>query len=102
VSLSREAGRNPLLCIDSVPRSPIRLSPILNRQQISHLPSFPSLPAAGADIKEMKDKTLAESYKENYLASWAKITDFTKPVIGAVNGYAVRVVASPDRLLDTN
>ncbi|KAJ9107859.1 hypothetical protein QFC19_002765 [Naganishia cerealis] len=45
--------------------------------------------AAGADIKEMKDKTLAQSYKENYLASWAKITDFTKPVVGAVNGYAL-------------
>ncbi|KAJ9125215.1 hypothetical protein QFC22_000169 [Naganishia vaughanmartiniae] len=49
----------------------------------------PPSPLAGADIKEMKDKTLAESYKENYLASWAKITDFTKPVIGAVNGYAL-------------
>jgi hypothetical protein len=45
--------------------------------------------AAGADIKEMKDKTFAESYKADFLGSWQKITQFTKPVVGAVNGYAV-------------
>ncbi|GHJ85803.1 hypothetical protein NliqN6_2205 [Naganishia liquefaciens] len=45
--------------------------------------------AAGADIKEMKDKTFAESYKADFLGSWQKITTFTKPVVGAVNGYAL-------------
>ncbi|KAJ9115682.1 hypothetical protein QFC20_001009 [Naganishia adeliensis] len=45
--------------------------------------------AAGADIKEMKDKTFAESYKADFLGSWQKITEFTKPVVGAVNGYAL-------------
>lgn len=42
----------------------------------------------------MKDKTFAESYKADFLGSWQKITEFTKPVVGAVNGYAV----SPDPL----
>lgn len=37
----------------------------------------------------MKDKTFAESYKADFLGSWQKITQFTKPVVGAVNGYAV-------------
>ncbi|CAD6588844.1 MAG: hypothetical protein TREMPRED_005168 [Tremellales sp. Tagirdzhanova-0007] len=45
--------------------------------------------AAGADIKEMKDKNFAEVYKTNFIGSWNKITAFRKPIIGAVAGYAV-------------
>lgn len=47
--------------------------------------------AAGADIKEMKDKQFAEVYKGNMLGSWDEVIvgKITKPVIGAVNGYAV-------------
>lgn len=47
--------------------------------------------AAGADIKEMKDKSFAEVYKGNMLGSWDEVIvgKVTKPVIGAVNGYAV-------------
>jgi hypothetical protein len=49
----------------------------------------------------MKDKSFAESYKADFLGSWQKITEFTKPVVGAVNGYAVsprprRVFTIPD------
>ena len=44
---------------------------------------------AGADIKEMKDKNFAEVYRSNFLGSWARVTSFRKPIVGAVSGYAV-------------
>ncbi|KAJ3492044.1 hypothetical protein NLI96_g311 [Meripilus lineatus] len=45
--------------------------------------------AAGADIKEMKDKTYEETYGNNFLESWTKITQLRKPIIAAVSGYAL-------------
>ena len=45
--------------------------------------------AAGADIKEMKDKTYSEVLKKNFLTDWNYITLIRKPVIAAVNGYAL-------------
>eukprot|EP00736_Rhodelphis_marinus_P008797 Rmarinus@m.24183 len=45
--------------------------------------------AAGADIKEMEDRTMVECYRTNMLAGWEQITKISKPVIGAVNGYAL-------------
>lgn len=45
--------------------------------------------AAGADIKEMKDKTFAQVYKEDFLGHWTKMTEFRKPIVAAVSGYAV-------------
>ncbi|KAI6044648.1 ClpP/crotonase-like domain-containing protein [Pisolithus marmoratus] len=45
--------------------------------------------AAGADIKEMKDKTFAEAYMSNFLANWEVIARLRKPVIAAVSGYAL-------------
>ena len=45
--------------------------------------------AAGADIKEMKDKTFAEAYKSNFLGHWSRLTQVRKPIIAAVNGYAL-------------
>jgi len=45
--------------------------------------------AAGADIKEMKDKTFTEVYTEQFLASWQDITSIRKPIIAAVSGYAL-------------
>ncbi|KAH8090679.1 putative enoyl-CoA hydratase [Filobasidium floriforme] len=45
--------------------------------------------AAGADIKEMKDKNFAEVYRSNFLGSWARVTSFRKPIVGAVSGYAL-------------
>eukprot|EP00041_Stephanoeca_diplocostata_P007884 m.113352 g.113352 ORF g.113352 m.113352 type:complete len:305 (+) comp17078_c0_seq1:171-1085(+) len=45
--------------------------------------------AAGADIKEMVPKTFTECYKEDYLADWTAVAATRKPVIAAVNGYAL-------------
>ncbi len=46
--------------------------------------------AAGADIKEMKDKTFVEAYSENFITDgWERVTQCRKPVIAAVSGYAL-------------
>ncbi|GIX67625.1 enoyl-CoA hydratase, mitochondrial [Caerostris extrusa] len=45
--------------------------------------------AAGADIKEMQSKSFAECFSSNFLTSWDRIARTTKPVIAAVNGYAL-------------
>ncbi|XP_029678873.1 probable enoyl-CoA hydratase, mitochondrial [Formica exsecta] len=45
--------------------------------------------AAGADIKEMKDKSYATNLKENFIANWDNISKNKKPVIAAVNGYTL-------------
>ena len=46
--------------------------------------------AAGADIKEMKDKEFAEVYGGDFLGHWTRISAFRKPIVAAVSGYAVR------------
>jgi len=45
--------------------------------------------AAGADIKEMKDKTYPEVYQGRFLEDWGKLTSLRKPIIAAVSGYAL-------------
>lgn len=45
--------------------------------------------AAGADIKEMQGNTYAECILNNFLADWTKVAQAKKPVIAAVNGYAL-------------
>jgi enoyl-CoA hydratase len=45
--------------------------------------------AAGADIKEMQDKTFQDCFAGNFLNHWTKVTETKKPVIAAVNGYAL-------------
>ncbi|GBB88992.1 hypothetical protein RclHR1_15610003 [Rhizophagus clarus] len=45
--------------------------------------------AAGADIKEMVGKSFADVYKTAFLGHWGKINDIRKPVIAAVNGFAL-------------
>jgi enoyl-CoA hydratase/carnithine racemase len=45
--------------------------------------------AAGADIKEMKDKFYPETYLIDMLSWWENIARTRKPLIGAVNGYAL-------------
>ncbi len=46
--------------------------------------------AAGADIKEIKDKTFSEVYAENFItAHWEALSKARKPVIAAVSGHAV-------------
>jgi len=45
--------------------------------------------AAGADIKEMKDKEFPETYMIDMLGHWDTVARTRKPIIGAVNGYAL-------------
>ncbi|KAL7284440.1 hypothetical protein ACG7TL_001731 [Trametes sanguinea] len=45
--------------------------------------------AAGADIKEMKDKQFSEVFKGKFLESWGLLTTIRKPIIAAVSGYAL-------------
>ncbi|XP_034261782.1 enoyl-CoA hydratase, mitochondrial [Pantherophis guttatus] len=45
--------------------------------------------AAGADIKEMQHRTFQECYGGNFLAHWNRLASVRKPVIAAVNGYAL-------------
>lgn len=46
--------------------------------------------AAGADIKEMKDKTYMEAYKEDFITvNWERVAHCRKPIVAAVAGYAL-------------
>jgi len=45
--------------------------------------------AAGADIKEMKDREYPKVYLDDMLAFWENVTKLRKPIIAAVNGYAL-------------
>ena len=45
--------------------------------------------AAGADIKEMKDKTFADVIADDFIAPWERLSRCRKPVIAAVSGYAL-------------
>ncbi|ARN80576.1 enoyl-CoA hydratase [Methylocystis bryophila] len=45
--------------------------------------------AAGADIKEMRDKNFAEALLENFLGRWDTVARARKPIIAAVSGFAL-------------
>lgn len=45
--------------------------------------------AAGADIKEMRDKRYFDVYLEDFITSWEGVSRMRKPVIAAVAGYAL-------------
>lgn len=45
--------------------------------------------AAGADIKEMQNTTFAENFKRHFLSRWDRVAQCSKPIIAAVNGYAL-------------
>jgi len=45
--------------------------------------------AAGADIKEMANKTFMEAYSGNFIDNWQRLGETRKPVIAAVAGYAL-------------
>ncbi len=46
--------------------------------------------AAGADVKEIKDKSFAEVYEEQFVtATWEGVARVRKPVIAAVSGHAI-------------
>ncbi|XP_073537574.1 enoyl-CoA hydratase, mitochondrial [Phyllobates terribilis] len=45
--------------------------------------------AAGADIKEMQNRTFQECYGGSFLSHWNRVSSMKKPVVAAVNGYAL-------------
>ena len=45
--------------------------------------------AAGADIKEMQDKTFAEVFLGDFISRWENVSKTRKPVIAAVAGFAL-------------
>jgi enoyl-CoA hydratase len=45
--------------------------------------------AAGADIKEMADKTFIEAFKGNFAGTWDRASHARKPIIAAVAGFAL-------------
>ena len=45
--------------------------------------------AAGADIKEMQPQTFSDMYLNDYFAGWDRFAACRKPVIAAVNGFAL-------------
>ncbi|WP_129660904.1 enoyl-CoA hydratase [Rothia halotolerans] len=45
--------------------------------------------AAGADIKEMADKSYAEVYAADWFSQWGRLAEVRIPVIAAVSGYAL-------------
>merc|ERR1711976_814689 len=45
--------------------------------------------AAGADIKEMQPKTFDDVYLGSFLENWTAVSNLRKPIIAAVNGFAL-------------
>lgn len=45
--------------------------------------------AAGADIKEMAEKSFSDAYTTDFIGAWARIAQHRKPIIAAVAGYAL-------------
>lgn len=45
--------------------------------------------AAGADIKEMSDKTVRQMLDTDFVKAFSRITSMQKPIIAAVSGYAL-------------
>jgi enoyl-CoA hydratase len=45
--------------------------------------------AAGADIKEMQDRTFISASQSDFIASWQEVASRRKPLIAAVAGYAL-------------
>ena len=47
---------------------------------------------AGADIKEMEGQNFSDVWYNNFLCEWSSVQECKKPIIAAVNGYAVSIV----------
>lgn len=45
--------------------------------------------AAGADIKEMQNMGFADAYLNDAMADWQSVSNFRKPLIAAISGYAL-------------
>jgi enoyl-CoA hydratase len=53
------------------------------------LTGSPKAFAAGADIKEMRDKSFADAFLGDFLGRWDAVARTRKPIIAAVNGFAL-------------
>jgi enoyl-CoA hydratase len=49
----------------------------------------PTVFAAGADIGDMAERSPVDQLLRDHTGRWARLTTFTKPLIAAVNGYAL-------------
>ena len=54
--------------------------------------------AAGADIKEMADKTFIEAYGGNFAADWDRAAHARKPIVAAVAGFTSCVFAAAEKV----
>jgi enoyl-CoA hydratase len=45
--------------------------------------------AAGADVKELRDKTVADAYLDDFLGQWDGLARARKPIVAAVAGFAL-------------
>jgi enoyl-CoA hydratase len=45
--------------------------------------------AAGADVKEMAEKTYVDAYLTRFLDGWTRVSETRKPVIAAVSGFCL-------------
>lgn len=90
ITLNRRKALNAL-CDDLMNQLTSTIEKAENDQQIGAIVLTGSLKAfaAGADIKEMQNKTLAANIKANFLSKWDKVAQCSKPIIAAVNGYAL-------------
>lgn len=48
--------------------------------------------AAGADVNDLLNNSYCEYVNESFITHYDRISYISKPIIAAVNGYAVRVI----------
>jgi enoyl-CoA hydratase/carnithine racemase len=48
--------------------------------------------AAGADIKEMGALSFPATYSNDFIGDWTRLVDIRKPIIAAVNGFALGIL----------
>ena len=101
--LAEKKGRVGLITLNR-PKAMNALNPTLVRELAQALDAFEAdeevgamvltggeaVFAAGADIKDMREKTFIEAYLEDFITrDWERLTTCRKPVIAAVAGYAL-------------
>ena len=84
LTLTKKLAQSSSLALNE----PLQVSPDL---LLPLSPKYPTkLPTAGADIKEMKDLTFSAAYGNDFIEMWSDLTTrVKKPIIAAVNGYAL-------------
>ncbi|TKX26340.1 enoyl-CoA isomerase/hydratase-2 [Elsinoe australis] len=90
ITLNRPKALNalctPLIADLNACLSALRTDPTIHAVVLT---GSPKAFAAGADIKEMAPLTFSKAYGEDFIQSWSDLTLFPKPIIAAVNGYAL-------------